>query len=287
METNDEIKTEEEVTPAQAPTGGASDQVDQSPTPTDPPEETVGEIMARSGSDGIKFWVIIVSALIYAAGVVYAEVHGLTMLSKGVAPDMRIWAYLGMVAAGISAVSLPIALKVWTIEARQRLAAYMFYALDFAFLCFNAFTDFNTNAGQQLAPWAQSYVTYVLPASPIIVAAFWALIWELDPSVREKVQRLTLRMAMKEKLTRRVAEAAKGQNVNQVVNAAAEREVERALTELFGHPVYRVDMPNYEPPRGLLQSFFGYLSSRARQALSDAMTSRSQPSSSQGDTPKE
>ncbi|MFT3892995.1 MAG: hypothetical protein QM730_15295 [Anaerolineales bacterium] len=32
------------------------------------------------------------------------------------------------------------------------------------------FTDFNTNSGQQLAPWAQNYVTYILPASPVIVA---------------------------------------------------------------------------------------------------------------------
>jgi hypothetical protein len=252
---------------------------------TDPPEETVGDIMQKSQGEGLKFWVIVGSAIVYLAGIVYAEVHGLTMLQKGVAPDMRLWATLGMIAAGITAVLLPLALKVWTIESKQRLAAYAFYAADFAFLVFNAFTDFNAQQGQQLVPWAQSYVTYLLPSSPIIVAAGWALLWELDPSVKEKVQRLTLRMAMKEKMTRKVADAAKGQNVTAVVNAAAEREVERALTELFGAPVtaYKMNAADLPKARGLLQSFFDYLSRRALQALSLDTPSQSPDSPSSQD----
>lgn len=246
----------------------------------EPPEETVGDLMQKAGSEGIKFWVIIVSALVYLAGIVYAEVHGLTMLQNGVAPDMRVWATLGMIAAGISAILFPIALKVWLIEAKQRLAAYGFYALDFAFLAFNAFVDFNTQQGQQLAPWAEGYVTYVLPASPIVVALMWAILWELDPSVRQKILQLSLRAAMKEKLARKVADAAKGANVTKVVNAAAAQEVDRALFELFGaKPAdgYYVVDPSQAPRRGLLQSFFGWLSSLASQERSDNTDTPSQP----------
>jgi hypothetical protein len=254
-------------------------------TPSDPPEETVGDIMQKASGEGIKFWVIVTSAIIYLAGIVYAEVHGLTMLQKGVAPDMRIWAMLGMIAAGLSAVLFPIALKVWTIEAKQRLAAYAFYLLDFAFLAFNAFTDFNTNAGQTLAPWALSYTTYILPASPVIVGAMWAILWELDPNVKQKILALTLRAAMKEKMARKVADAAKGQNVSAVVNAAAEREVERALTELFGAPVtaYKMNAADFEQRRGLLQSFFGGLYSLVQRGLSSTMPTPSQPSPSPDD----
>src|SRR5687768_8443723 len=129
----------------------------------DPPEETVGDILQKMGGEGLKWVVIVVSAIIYLAGIVYAEVHGLSMLTKGVEPDMRIWAGVGMIAAGLSAVLFPIALQVWAIEARHRIVTILFYAADFAFLAFNAFTDFNTETGQQLAPWAQSYVTYILP----------------------------------------------------------------------------------------------------------------------------
>jgi hypothetical protein len=185
-----------------------------------------------------------------------------------------------MIAAGITAVALPVALKVWTIEARQRIWAYAFYALDFAFLAFNSFTDFSTQQGQTLVPWAQTYVTYILPSSPVIVALGWALIWELDPAVREKITLLTLRAAMKKKMADRVADAAKGARVTDAVNKAASKEVDRALWELFGaRPAdgyYVMD----EPKRGLLSSFFGLLYERAMQALSSGTPSQSQPSAS-------
>ncbi len=268
METNDEIKQQEQN------------------ALQDPPEETVGDIMSKASGEGLKWLVIVASAGVYLAGIVYAEVHGLTMLQKGVVPEMRFWAGMGMVAAGISAVLFPIALKSWAIEARHRLATTLFYVADFAFLAFNAFTDFNTNAGQQLAPWAQTYVTYILPASPVIVAAMWAILWELDPHVRQKILQLTLRAAMREKMARKVADAAKGQNVAQVVNAAAEREVERALTELFGAPVVaykvnRADLPASQD--GILSRFFGFWSKRGQPTSSPATPSRSQPQPSQED----
>jgi hypothetical protein len=256
---------------------------------TEPAEETVGDMMKKADSESLKFWMIVVSALIYLTGIVYAEVHGLTMLQNGVAPDMRIWATLGMVAAGMTAIIMPVTLKVWTIEAKQRLFAYFFYALDFAFLIFNAFTDFNTQTGQQLAPWAQSYVSYVLPASPVIITLLWAIVWELDPSVKEKVLLLSLRAAMKQKMAQRVAEAAKGQNVSSVVNAAAEREVERALTELFGAPVtgYTMNASDLPQRRTLLQSFFGMLSSQLQHAISQLTPSQSEPKDSEKQEPSQ
>lgn len=120
------------------------------------------------------------------------------------------------------------------------------------------------------------------PSSPIIVAAGWALLWELDPSVKESVLKLSLRAAMKQKLAHKVADAAKGANVTATVSAAAEREVERALTELFGAQVTGYVMNADELParQGLLSSFFGYLYSRAQQALSSAMDGQRQDSSS-------
>jgi len=248
----------------------------------DPPEETVGDMMKKASGESLKFWMIVISAIIYLTGIIYAEVHGLTMLQKGVAPDMRIWATLGMVAAGMTAIIMPVTLKVWTIEAKQRIFAYFFYALDFAFLIFNAFADFNVNTGQQLAPWAQSYVSYILPASPVIITLLWAIVWELDPSVKEKVLLLSLRAAMKQKMAQQVAQAAKGENVSSVVNAAAEREVERALTELFGAPVsgYVMNSDDLPQRRTLLQSFFGMLSSQLQHAISQLTLSQSdnQPS---------
>lgn len=255
----------------------------------EPPEETVGDIMDKATSEGWKWLVIIGGIGVYLTAIVYAEVHGLNMLQNGVAPDMRIWAGAGMIAAGVSAVLFPIALKVWAIEAKHRLAAALFYVLDFSFLMFNSFTDFDLNAGYQLAPWAMAYVSYVLPASPVIVGAMWAILFQLDPSVRAAILKLTLRAAMREKLAHKVADAAKGANVTATVNAAAEREVERALTELFGQPVtaYRVDTSAEPAPRlgGLLKGFFGYLLQRAQQAYSPVTPSPSNPQPSDNPQP--
>ena len=207
------------------------------------PVETVGDIMSEAHREAIKKIVIVLSVLVYLGGIIYAEVHGLNVLTKGVPKDMRIWAQLGMIAAGITAVALPLAHLAWTFEHLQRFAALAFYALDFAFLTLNAFTDFNVNTGQTLAPWAVSYMTYVLPASPLIVAACWALIWELDPSVKAHVLRQTLRASIQEAKANQITKAAKAESVTKAVQAAADAEVEQALTDLFGRKVTTMRKP--------------------------------------------
>lgn len=276
---SDEIKqTEAEETQAQS-------------TPGEPPEETVGDIMDKSKGEGLKWLVIVGSVIVYAAGVVYAEVHGINMLAKGVAPDFLVWAYVGMIALGITALLLPLALKVWTIEAKHRIAGFLFYAVDLALLGVNTFTDYGNNTGAQLVTWAQIYMDYIMPATPVIAALGWSMLWMLDPDVRDKINRLTLRAAMKQKMAQRVAEAAKGATVTARVNAAAEREVERALTELFGAPVtgYVMNAADMPQRRGLLQSFFDFLYSFRQPEPSGNTLTQSQPSDSSKepqDTPK-
>jgi hypothetical protein len=210
------------------------------------PVETVGDIMSEATRATIKKLVLFLSAVVYVAAIVYAEVHGLSQLQAGVKPEMRFWATLGMIAAGISAICFPLALKSWCFDSLQRTMCTIFYIADFAFLAFNAFTDFNVQTGQQLAPWAQSYLYYVLPASPLIVGAMWAILWELDPSTRAYSLRQTLKASIMEAKAKQVAIAAKRQAVTAQVEAAADREVESALTELFGTPVTIRDPRRYE-----------------------------------------
>lgn len=268
-----ETKYENQNPEAEQPQAAAQD------APIEAPEETVGDMMQKAPSEALKFWVIVVSALVYLAGIIYAETHAINALSKGTPEHLRKWALVGMIAAGVSAIALPLALKVWTIEAKQRIAAYAFYLVDFAFLVFNSFIDFNQTTGGQLAPWAVTYFTYVLPASPVIVAMGWALLWELDPAVKQKVLQLSLRAAMREKMARKVADAAKGANVTATVNAAADQEVQRALHELFGAPVkpatgYYVIDHDRRPSWGeLARGFFGSLLERALSGnISDTRT---------------
>jgi hypothetical protein len=253
------------------------------------PEETVGDIMQKMSGEGLKWIVIIGSIAVYVAAVVYAEVHGLNMLSRGVAPDFLVWAYVGMIALGVTALLLPLALKVWTIEAKHRIAAFLFYLVDISLLGINAFTDYGSNTGAQLASWAQLYLDYIMPATPVIAGIGWSILWMLDPDVKDAINRLTLRAAMKEKMSRKVADAAKGQNVTAAINAAAAQEVDRALYELFGaRPAtgyYVMDDTKHSSWGGLAASFFGWASKRVQSLVSSVTASQSTPSASDEQTP--
>ena len=213
--------------------------------------QSVGDIMQNGKTEAIKRLIIFIGALVYIAGIVYAESHALNILQDGVAPDFLLWAYAGMIAAGISALVLPLALHYWTFEALHRIAAFAFYGVDIALLMFNSFTDFGVNAGQTLPQWAQFYVSYILPASPVIVAMGWSILFLMDPSVKSHILKQTLQASIREALGQQMIEAAKGANVSESVKTAAQAEVNNTLKDLFGREVVvkeqTVAAPNLKP----------------------------------------
>lgn len=269
-------------------TPAAEEPTPQPPTIGEPRPEGVGDIMKESTRRGMVKVIMAGSVVVYLLMIGYAEAHGINMLSRGVAPDFLFWAYGGMVALGITAILLPLALHFWTHEATHRTAALLFYVIDLILLGVNTFTDYGSNTGAQLATWAQLYKDYVMPATPVIAGIGWSILWLLDPSNKALALRLTLRAAMLEKKANQIMRAANNPAINDIVDAAAVREVEETLTELFGAPVtgYVVragDMRTASQRRGLLQSFFGWLStgiqSKARRGQSDDTPPQSPPSS--------
>lgn len=207
-------------------------------TETKPPEtvntHSVGDIMQEAKLAMMKRLVMLAGIVVYIAGVVYAEVHGFSLLSKGVNPEFLIWAYLGMIALGVSALALPVALHVWTFDATQRIAALAFYGVDIALLGINSFVDFETNTGQALASWAQVYADYILPATPVLCAVGWGLLFLLDPAQKLLQIQQTLKAAMQEALAQQIIEAAKGNDVTEEVKSAAKVAVTKTSRDLFG-----------------------------------------------------
>jgi hypothetical protein len=196
--------------------------------------QSAGDIMAEGTQRALKKIVILLGVLVYLAGVVYAEVHGLNVLSKGVNPDFLMWAYIGMVALGITAIALPIALHVWCFEPMHRIAAFAFYALDIALLGINSFVDFGVNTNEVLPQWAQLYADFVMPSTPVIAAVGWSVLFLLDPATKALIVAHTLRASIREALSQRIITAAKGENVTEAVNNAARLEVDKSLSDLFG-----------------------------------------------------
>ena len=134
------------------------------------------------------------------------------------------------------------------------------------------------NEGQQLVQWAQFYKDYIVPMTPVIAALMATVLLLLDPHVKALVMRKALRAAMMQKQADLIMKAANNQAVNETINAAATQEVESTLSELFGRKVTKGYVMNEAPAhRSILKSFFGWLSSRASQVLSDITDTSSQP----------
>ena len=97
---------------------------------SDETENTVGDMMQKQNVDILKMLTYTVGAAVYVAGVVYAETHGFSMLSKGVSPEFMVWAIAGMIAVGITALVLPIMLVKVIKDPLQWVICLLFYVVD-------------------------------------------------------------------------------------------------------------------------------------------------------------
>jgi hypothetical protein len=254
------------------------------PVPMQPRERGVGELMKEGTRKAVAGFALLVLIAAYLAGLTYAEVHGLNLLRTGVAPDLLMWAYIGMVSLGALAIALPLLLHFHAFDPTQRLWTYIFYALDILLLGVNSFIDFSGNNGRELVQWAQMYRDYILPSTPVIASVMATVLLLLDPHTKALVLRHTLRAAMVQKQADKVIEAANDPRVNATIDAAAGEEVTRAMEDLFGYritPIQGYVMDTTQPKRlSLAARFFDYLYERVTRALSSDTPGQSQPSPS-------
>lgn len=198
---------------------------------------SVGNFMQSGRDQAIKSLVTLLGIVVYVAGVVYAEVHGYAMLSKGVNPDMLVWATLGIVALGLTALTLPLGLHYSFHAPLQKIAAYMFYMLDLALLIMNAVVDFNieSGGGAGLPAWAAMYIVWVVPATPIIAALGWSLLWTLDPSSAQRGLIEAMRVGTEQALAARIMEQAKSVDIEESVDRAAAQLARDVIQQTLGH----------------------------------------------------
>lgn len=199
--------------------------------------KNIGDLMTVNRNKTIKGIAFFASVVVYVAGIIYAEVHGFSMMARGVDPDFLIWAQLGMVALGLTALALPLAIHYWTHAPAQYFAAMAFYAVDLGLLIFNAVVDFAIQSGGELPAWGVTYAAYIVPATPILCALGWTVIWLLDPESKELAMREQLGASTREALALRVAEAAKDADIDSMVAGAAAEMARNVVTSVLGHAV--------------------------------------------------
>lgn len=182
---------------------------------------TVAEKLSSAKESVWRMMIGLVSEFVYLGMIIYAEVHGLSMLREGVAEDMKIFAYVGMVGLGLTAYFLPKALKHEFKSSGQRAVGFLFYAVDVGLLIANAVIDFIARRYGSLPEWGTMYMQFGVPMTPIVAGMIWGVLGFMDPEVKAKIRRFALEMAVREAYEDEVMEAAKDAALNQDISAAA------------------------------------------------------------------
>lgn len=199
--------------------------------------DSVGSFIENAKVNAWKTIITLFGIIVYVGGVIYAEVHGYSMLTRGIDPEMQIWATLGVVSLGITALVLPLGLHFKFFGTLERIWAFVFYALDFGLMVFNVVIDYNIRAAggvEKLPGWGQSYLVYGVPAVPVLITAMWAVLFLLDPAAQEKVASETLKAGTRATLQKKISMAAKGVDINGEVEAAAVEMVRELVGATLG-----------------------------------------------------
>lgn len=209
--------------------------------------ESVGGMMQEGKNKALKSLAIGAGVLVYVGMLAYSAVHNYSLLTRGIAPDMVIWAALGVVALELSAAALPIALHWWTHSPLQRFGAFAFYGVDIALILLNVVLDFAITAGETMPAWMNLYQFFAVPVTPVLAGLGWSLLFLLDPSQRERAMTETLRAATREALGNRIAQAAKSADISESVNAAAGVLARQIVADTLGitraHTTQRIEAP--------------------------------------------
>jgi len=202
---------------------------------TDANDKSIGAQMQNGRANALKNLTQTAGLIVYLGMICYSAVHNWRLLSAGIAPNMLIWAAVGVVGLELTALALPLALHFWTFAPMQRLAALAFYGLDLALIFANVVLDYALiSNGAALPGWLQVYKFYALPASPVIAGLGWSLLFMLDPSQRERAMAETLRAATRESLAGRISEAAKSADISQAVDTAAGQLARDIVSQTLG-----------------------------------------------------
>jgi len=243
-------------------------------------DKSIGAQMQNGRANAIKNLAQGAGLIVYIGMICYSAVHNWRLLSAGIAPEMLIWAAVGVIGLELTALALPLALHFWTFAPMQRLAAFAFYALDLALIFANVVLDYAlVSSGAPLPGWLTVYKFYALPASPVLAGLGWSLLYMLDPSQRERAMAETLRAATRESLAGRIAEAAKGADISQAVDSAAGQLARDIVSQTLGisaPPPQRRPATN-QTPAGLV-----YHNAESEAAFTRPLSEQQGPSNHRG-----
>lgn len=196
---------------------------------------TISAAMTESQNRALKTFAVVLSLIVYLAGLVYAGVRSYTLFASTINPDLIMLAVVGIVALELSAVALPLTIHFWTQPGTQRMLAIGFYVLDLGLIAVNAILDAANHSGTILPGFLTAYGVYLVPALPLFCMAGWALVWMLDPASRERDMRESVKAATHEALLSQIQKAVEQADITQAVESAAQEAARALVSETIGH----------------------------------------------------
>lgn len=169
---------------------------------------------------GIRLIAIALAALTYALGVIYGDIMFLSVVSHAFPTGFLAGlAVAGAVATMISALVLPVALHYWFAPGPQFYVGIIFWVADILVLALNSILAYGIATGSTdawLSMWQQ-----VSPATPLLAVLGWGLIFLTDSSHELRHTQIGLEADQNETYAKRLADAAKSQEVNDIITAGA------------------------------------------------------------------
>lgn len=211
-------------------------------------ENSIGSIMANGRTDAAKTLTTAAAVVVYAAGIVYAEVHGWALMVRGVDPQMLAFAAVGMIALGITALALPLGLHAVYYADLQRYIAFGFYAVDLAALILNAALDYGLRTGGALPGWASAWLVWGVPSMPIVAAIGWSALWFTGPEAKSRAIRERTAAAAEMALADAVVAASRDAALSDHVRAVAENMAAAIVTQRLAQALRDVDGANFTGP---------------------------------------
>lgn len=191
--------------------------------------------------------------LVFGLAVVFADVMYLQLVWSVVHGVLALLALGGAFALGASVIMLPLKLKNGDIaDGDQRTVAITVLVVEFALMILNTIVAFAESAGDVTDQFLSIYATYVAPATPILVAAGFLLIWLFDPvdlaerakreaRTAETIARIGIETEIRQSTLEGVQRNLQNPHFKRMVDGEIQRQTMTILRETFG--VMRLDAP--------------------------------------------
>jgi hypothetical protein len=187
--------------------------------------KSMGQLMREDATAGWRNLAIGAGVIVYIGGVLYGEARNFFLFSRtiDVGSVAFIGAIIGLVSMGITALTLPIAVKYWTMGI-QRWAALALYAFDIFVMALNAVIDAGLHEKASISsldPILQMWFLYVFPALPLVMLAGWAMIFFLDPEQKQRDMAFKVHMATLQAMWQSVLNKADTDIMDKAIDGAA------------------------------------------------------------------